>query len=241
MSARSLEWRKACGRVHKRAAELGLDDDARRDIQRRATGKESCAEMTTAELGRVLDAMNGDAERRVGDRLPQGPLTGKLRALWISGYHLGVVRDRTDDGLAAWLRRQAAVERAAWVSPAAAGRAVEALRSWLARDGGVDWRPYIELRRDGREREIVRPKARVLEAQWRILHRAGAVKVGDLAALGAYACRYARLGRIDSHLALDEAQTVALTKHLGGRVRVARNARGIDSPPRAEAEAEPAP
>ena len=231
-AARSPEWRKACGRVHKRAKELGLDDDARRDLQRRATGKESCAQMTAAELRRVLVEMTGGGGKRparVGgrDRLPDAreptrKMSGKLQALWISGYHLGVVRDRTDEALAAWLRRQTGLDAAAWAKPAALARAVEALQSWLAREAGVDWSPYAELGRDGKLRQVARPQARVLEAQWRILHRLGAVRIGDLSALASYAAEYASLGRVDSHLALDAGQTIQLMQHLGRRIRKAR-------------------
>ena len=70
-------------------------------------------------------------------------------------------------------------------------------------------------------RERRRPRARVLEAQWRLLHRRGRVRIGSEAALGAYAARYVGLGRAESHLALSDAQTDALIRHLGKRIRAA--------------------
>ena len=255
LAARSAEWRQACGRVHARAKQLGLDPETRRDLQRRETGKESCADMSAAELRRVLAAMNGRAGSRgtravhdgaaggarkesapgdndsacagARDRLPPGntatrPLLGKLRALWISGYHLGVVRDRTDAGLARWLRRQTGLDAAEWVQPPEIAKAVEALQAWLARDGGVDWSPYPVLGKGGRTRQIVNARGRVLEAQWRILHRLGAVTIEGNAALASYACRHAGLGRVDSHLALTGAQEIALMQHLGARIRKAQ-------------------
>lgn len=256
-AARSAEWRQACGSVHKRGKQLGLDPETRRDLQRRETGKESCKDMTTAELRRVLAAMNGRASTRAGgnrpasparggarggrgggdidsaragarDRLPPGntatrPLLGKLRALWISGYHLGVVRDRTDAGLAGWLRRQTRLDAAEWVQPPELVKAVEAMQAWLARDGGVDWSPYAALGKGGRERKVARPRGRVLEAQWRILHRLGAVTIEGNAALASYACRHAGIGRVDSHLALTGAQEIALMQHLGAKIRKAQH------------------
>ena len=248
MSARSAEWRQACGRVHACAKQLGLDDDARRDLQRRAVGKESCADMTAAELRRVLSEMDRadrpgrrdraaraarsqasgasarrvrESDKRAGD-LPDSPLAGKLVALWVSGWHLGVVRDRTDAALAKWVCRQTGLDAAAWARPADLTRAVEALQAWLAREGGVDWSPYVTLDRNGKPRETHCPRARVLEAQWRILHRAGVVDVGSNSALGAYASRHAGLGHADSHLALDGKQADALIRNLGARIRRAQ-------------------
>ena len=240
LAARSAEWRQACGRVHARAKQLGLDPETRRDLQRRETGKESCADMSAAELRRVLAAMNGRpaSPARGGarpstacagarDRLPPGntatrPLLGKLWALWISGYHLGVVRDRTDAGLARWLRRQTGLDAAEWAQPPEIAKAVEALQAWLARDGGVDWSPYPVLGKGGRTRQVVNARGRVLEAQWRILHRLGAVTIEGNAALASYACRHAGLGRADSHLALTGAQEIALMQHLGAKIREAQ-------------------
>jgi len=61
----------------------------------------------------------------------------------------------------------------------------------------------------------------VLEAQWRLLHRRGRVRIGSEAALGAYAASFADLGRADSHLALSNAQADALIRHFGRCIRAA--------------------
>ncbi len=194
-----------------------MDTDARRDLQRSATGKESCADMTVDELRSVIRAMGTPR-----DRLPQGAGAGKLRALWISAWHLGVVRDRTDAGLAAWLRRQTGLETAAWTDPAGLARAIEALKLWLAREAGVDWAPLARIDRHGRTHECDHPRARVLEAQWRILHRLGVVEIADTGALASYAARRLGIGvRPVEHLS--EAQADALIRHLGARIRAAKD------------------
>ena len=243
-AGRPPEWRYVRGQIQKRAKRLGLDDDARRDLQRRAVGKDSCADMTTAELRRVLTHMggtgrgsagarkNGGAGRRAAnggaasarknDRPSARELDRKIVALWISGWHLGVVRDRSDDGLAEWLRRRFAIEVPAWPDFPAKARAVEGLKAWLAREAGVDWRAYVERGRNGKAREVDRPQARVIEAQWRILCRAGVMRIDSLAALGAYAARHAKLGQADSHLALDPEQTIELMRDLGAKIRRAQ-------------------
>ena len=208
--------------VHARAREIGLDLDARRALQERAAGKSSCADMSAAELRRVLEEMYPGRTRpdagasRARDTLPDSPGAAKLRALWISAWHLGVVRDRTDAGLAAWLRRQTGLDAAAWAAPAAVAAAVEALKSWLTREAGVCWEPYAAY-----PKPIANPRARVLEAQWRRLHSLGAVRAHSLAALAAYACRHAGIARVDSHTALTAAQADALIREFGGRLRKA--------------------
>ena len=243
---RDPEWRRWNGRIRTLAKQHRLDDDARRDLQRRVTGKESCADMSVAELRRVVSAISRRAvdgpadgarkDGRAGGARKDGPasareLDAKLIALWISGWHLGVVRDRTDAGLCAWLRRRFGIEVPRWPDFPAKAKAVEGLKAWLAREAAVDWRSYVELGRNGRAREVERPQARVLEAQWRILAQAGVVDIDSLAALGAYACRHAGIGRADSHLALDREQTKALMQHFGAEIRRAQIALVPDPAP----------
>ena len=228
-AGRSPEWRKARAAIQRRARELGLDEDARRALQRRETGKDSCADMSVAELRRVVSAMSrrpvtcaAHDGARSGGAVSAHELDAKLVALWISGWHLGIVRDRSDAGLAAWLSRHFRIDVPRWPDFPAKARAVEGLKAWLAREAGVDWRPHVAIGRDGRAREMERPQARVLEAQWRILCQAGVFEIDSLAALGAYACRHAGIGRTDSHLALDKAQTEALMQDFGAKIRRAR-------------------
>ena len=95
-------------------------------------------------MGAVLEALGGEAPARAS--LPENSHTSKLRALWISAWCLGVVRNRSDDALAAFIRRQAGIDAARWATPAQTAAAIEALKDWMERDGGVDWSPYA---RDG--------------------------------------------------------------------------------------------
>ena len=204
-------------RIHAEARSRGMETDARRDLQRSATGKESCADMTVAELRSVVAAMGTPR-----DRLPRGGGSRKLRALWLSAYNLGVVEDRRDTALAAWLRNQSGIDAAAWAAPGQIAKAVEALKTWITRVAGVDWRPHILLSQEGRTRQFANPRARVLEAQWRILHELGVAKIAGDSALAAYAARHAELGRADSHLALNDQQSDALIRHFGEKIRGAQ-------------------
>ena len=148
-----------------------------------------------------------------------------MRALWVSAFHLGLTRDSSDAALAAWIGRQKGLGAEACLSADGLARAIPPLEAWLARAAGVDWRPHLSMGRSGHVREIRRPRARVLEAQWRILYRQGRVRIASLAALGAYAARHAGLGRADSHIALSDAQADALIRHLGKCIRQAAQPR----------------
>ena len=163
-------------------------------------------------------ALNGSENKST---LPAGPATRKLRALWISAFHLGLIQDSSDGALVTWLSRQTNLDGDAGLTPDGIAHAIQPLEAWLARAAGVDWRPHLSLGRRGHVREVRRPRARVLEAQWRILYRQGRVRIGSSAALGAYASRFAGLGRADSHLALSDAQADALIRHLGTCIRKA--------------------
>ena len=131
-------------RIHIAKKELGLDDDAYRDVLARVTGKTSSKDMTTGERNRVIDELmrlgwRGGASTTVSKRL-EGKYARKLQALWISGWHLGIVRDRSDDALIAFVKRQTGIEHTRFLHHEDdARKVIEALKGWLAREGGVDW------------------------------------------------------------------------------------------------------
>ena len=213
----------------------GIDDETRRAVQLRATGKESLKDMTPREMAEVLQALGGwrrrqldDSPRRRGpgppsgvgepkprEVLPAGPHRSKLRALWICAYELGVVRDRTDDALAAWICRQTGLDAAVWATPAQTSACIEALKDWMARDGGVCWEPYA---RSGK-RPVHNPRARVLEALWRKLHEVGAVRIADHGALHSWVVGFRRSQ--ESYSALPSTIQDQLIRELGKWLRKA--------------------
>lgn len=121
--------------------ELGLDDDTARDLYQREVGKRSLKIMTAAEQEKVADALRRAKKLApaAGPRAMTGPYAKKLQALWISGWNLGLVRNRNDDALLAFVEKQTRISHVRFLRDAAdARKAVEALKSWLER-GGVDW------------------------------------------------------------------------------------------------------
>ena len=125
------------GAVHAEAKKRGLSEEDRRALMARLIGKDSTTRMTASELGEVLDALKG---RRATSGRPMASRAHhkKIRALWLSLYHLGAVLDPSEAALGVFARRQCGVDALAWVDAEAAVAVIEALKGWSTREG-VDW------------------------------------------------------------------------------------------------------
>ncbi|MBS7539744.1 regulatory protein GemA [Ancylobacter lacus] len=149
--------RQQIGAIHAEKARIGLDDETYRDVMQRETGCRSSTDLTASAAGRLLDHMraqpgrapgvqrrSGAVERPVKPASRGGRLDGtyghKLQALWISGYNLGVVQDRSDKALLAFVEKQTGVSHTRFLQDhRAAAKAVEAIKDWLTREAGVAW------------------------------------------------------------------------------------------------------
>ena len=121
---------------------LGIaEEDDRRALYERVTGKRRLGEMTPAEKAAVVAELRRMGFRPAGRRRRlEGPYAPKLQALWIAAWNLGLVRSSDDQALLAFVKRQAGVDHTRFLQEAAAAnRAIEGLKGWIARDGGVDW------------------------------------------------------------------------------------------------------
>lgn len=134
------------GAIHSIAKQLGMTEGERRDlISGVASGKTSCRQLSQGEAIRVIDRLKtiqggatGPTAHGAADLT--GPYAAKLRALWLSGWHLGIVRDRSDKALLAFVARQTGIEHTRFLRAAGdAARAIEGVKAWLAREAGVEW------------------------------------------------------------------------------------------------------
>lgn len=154
--------------IHVAKKQLGLDDDTYRAVLVRVTGKESTKAMSEAERQRVVEELRrrGFTKALSGPRKRlQGRFAKKLQALWIAGWNLGVVADREDSALIAFVKRQTGIDHVRFVrDPEDADKAIQALKAWLAREAGVDWTrsrflsPWTQT-----------SGYRIASAQWRII------------------------------------------------------------------------
>ncbi|MBK8157965.1 MAG: regulatory protein GemA [Rhodospirillaceae bacterium] len=155
------------GKIHVAKSQLGLDDATYRAVLERVTGKASSKECSFGqleELRREFERMGWKpvrvGPRRAGKRpLADGDLALKLRALWLSGYHLGVIREPAEGALAAFVKRvtggrDRGVDALQWLTAADASKAIEALKAILAREADVEWKDN--------------PRAAVIRAQYQI-------------------------------------------------------------------------
>lgn len=161
----------ALAAIHVGRKALGLDEETYRDLLERVTGQRSAAGMNARQHEAVIAEMRRlgfapEAREAAGPKRLDGPFARKLQALWIAGWNLGLVEDRRDAALLAFVTRQTGLSHTRFlVDGRAAAKAIEGLKAWLARDGGVDWG-------DGSS-----PLQRVCAAQERLLTQPAVVTV----------------------------------------------------------------
>jgi phage gp16-like protein len=194
-AAKASPWRREMlAKLHVAAKQLGLDEETYRDALEAATGARSARDLDGEGLEKALAHFRARGFTPTPTVRPDGSSTGassgpasppqggggrsaylpKIRALWIAGWNLGLVRDPSDKALRAFVARQTGIAHERWLKGAGdAKKVIEALKSWLARDGGVDW---TVSRFDP---DILRfPACRVALAQWARLKEIGAVEPG---------------------------------------------------------------
>ncbi|MGV1823753.1 regulatory protein GemA [Agrobacterium vitis] len=209
--------------IHVAKKQLGLDEDTYRAKLKNITGKPSAKDMTEAERQKVLKVFRGEgfapAPASAGRRKPlAGRYAKKLQALWIAGWNLGVVENRDDKALIAFVTRQTGLDHVRFLHHADdAKSAIEGLKRWLSREAGVGFgntNGYDWLASDG---------AKIAWAQWKILHQDCNLNVR-----GCFDCEVLALtgDRVGSLGDLMPEHWQMVTKLLGERVR-ARKARTL--------------
>ncbi|MEM6265918.1 MAG: regulatory protein GemA [Pseudomonadota bacterium] len=132
--------RSMIGKVHVAKKQLALIDDDYRQILLNETGQTSLAACTSDQLLKVikrLEALGFKPVPAKGTRPAQHKMAKKARALWISLYHLGVVRNPDERALEVFAKRQLKCEKLVWAKQSHGFRLVEALKA-MAVEGG--WR-----------------------------------------------------------------------------------------------------
>jgi hypothetical protein len=145
------------GAIHALKSRAGLDDESYRDVLRAVAGVGSAKALGKDGAIAVIDRLKvlagqgaapNDRPKARGALDLTGPYAGICRALWISGWQLGLMTDRADTALTAFVRRQTGLDSLNWLRDHEDAQAViEALKDWLAREGGVRWprKPTVRL------------------------------------------------------------------------------------------------
>jgi phage gp16-like protein len=141
--------RSLLAKVHVARKELGLDEDTYRGVLIQVTGQSSAGELDQQQLVAVLDhfKLRGFTAqpRKAGAARPADhPSARKARALWISLYHLGAVRNGSEQALEAFAARQLKCERMQWMRQSDCYRLIEALKAMAERHGWAQRGPNGE-------------------------------------------------------------------------------------------------
>ena len=142
-----------------------MDDREYRALLAARFGKTSSADLTGAEASVLIDELRAvtgvtPAAGRSAARTATGKFAPVLRALWICAWRLGLARSRDDAALLAFVERQTGLTHSRFLTDAAdATRAIEGLKAWIARDGGVIWPAHADARATGRPLSWLRKQA----------------------------------------------------------------------------------
>lgn len=130
---------KAIQLIHIARNKLDVSDDAYRVMLQNLTGKDSCSKMDDRQLANVLAHLRGRGFKISGKprEMPMAdfPMGRKIWVLWQDLAKVGLVRDKSQKALDAWLLGETGVARLIWLKqePEQAHQAIEKLKQWLSR------------------------------------------------------------------------------------------------------------
>jgi hypothetical protein len=138
----------ALSALHATKNKAPVDEDAFRDICERVTGQRSTKVMSEKQRWMVVDELKrlyptlkqASKPRPDGRKKLTGSYAKKLQALWIAAWNLGIIENRDDAALLAFVKRQTGIDHTRFLRHSEdAAKAIEALKAWMAREAGVDW------------------------------------------------------------------------------------------------------
>jgi phage gp16-like protein len=138
-------------KIHVAKKQLSMEDESYRALLKRVTGKESSADLTDSQLETVIKEFArlgfGAAKKHAGKTklAPDDAQVALIRALWLNLYHLGELRDSSEEALASYCNRMSGVASLTWLHAEQYTRIINGLRGWLARAGWMG--PDIETTR----------------------------------------------------------------------------------------------
>lgn len=222
----SPQRRGLSAKIHIAKKELGWSDEQYVEWLEANFGKSSSKGLTFDEFERAIDLLKQAgwkpkkttrSPRKAGTKrnLPQSPMQKKIRALWITLYHLGAVRKREETALDSHCKRvcighkgQDKIQFGLYsVTEHQAYLVIESLKK-MAERAGVDWSSYQTP-----NGAWINDRARVIEAQWRKLGN----RTGD--GFSDYLIGFFHDPSKASHLRLQPSDADRLIEHFGERIR----------------------
>lgn len=242
-SSSSVRRNQLLGKVHIAQKQLDLSDDDYRDTIEGLFGVRSASKLSDRRLTELVEHFKklGFQAKPVRSRSSKRTATQpakekeqlilKMRALWISLFHLCVTYDRSDDGLTAFARRvsggkAAGVRALHWLDQESAYKVIEAMKKMAERDAEVDWSAY-QIGYGSNTVPVYRPRARVVEAQWSIMSELDLIEINSPAALSYYARAICEHHQHCGHDQLSEEELDQVIVVLGTRIRARIHAQGF--------------
>lgn len=139
MAAQPSERLRLIRLVHVAKRELQMDDDTYRGILSAKFNKDSAADLSILELESLIKHLKScgfKVNRKKGGRtLATDAQSSKIRALWLALHKAEIVRDSSEQALAAFVKRTAKVDALQWLSSCQAILIIENLKKWCEREG----------------------------------------------------------------------------------------------------------
>lgn len=158
--------------IHVAKKQLGLDDEDFRAVCERVTGKRSTKDMSEPLRVKLVEHFRQQGFKPVskGTRKQlEGKYAAKLQALWIACWNLGIIRNKTDQALLAFVKRQAGIDHTRFLTyDDDARKVIEALKAMMNREANVQWSKDKFLPDWANE-----PHGQIVLAQWSILRSRG--------------------------------------------------------------------
>lgn len=131
--------------IHVAKKELALNEDNYRALLQGVTGKDSLRDMKLKELEAVIQRFKDfgfkkkkSKPKRAGKRKSANSEHARLiRALWLSLYHLGEVRDPSEEAMSAYVKRMSKVDDLKWLDEKQSQKVLGGLRDWMRRAGYI--------------------------------------------------------------------------------------------------------
>lgn len=135
-------------KIHIAKKDLGLEDDDYRTMLSRVVGTNTAKGLSDNQCLRVLEefarlgwkpkvVQGGKRQGQKSTTAASFPSAKKARALWISLWQLGAVRNRSEIALSEFAKRQLKCDHFAWADQGQVYKLIEALKAMAGRNG---WR-----------------------------------------------------------------------------------------------------
>lgn len=137
----SRERNVELAKIHIACQQLGMDEDSYRAMLMAIGRVQSSADLDVFGRARVLEHLvslgwrpvpRGRSDHKIA-ATPANPQDKKIRALWLAMADAGIVKNREEAALLAYVKRVTGCDRLEWITSAQAGRVIESLKQWQER------------------------------------------------------------------------------------------------------------